>query len=632
MSSTTKDNNTSYRDGCMSPGYKSIKNSFIGNLLRKLTLKPSKSGRPQDETKNTPLTNPDSINSTINNKKDDAKLRTPRKVKVKSDHKGKYIPIEIPITYNEQVIDNSSPYPHNRPKDIHQLERKVDALGSQLNQIEQMLSSLVQSPKDNNSIKVNLNSVKDDLNSVKDTLNNDEKNDKDNTDEIKNTTKENLNSQAQNVTPKSSANETSKNSTKTNVHIRYCNECGRQKLLDEWCEPFWERYTNVNVALKSLLELNEEDFTSEIFKELKSHLMSNDQVVGRFNILRTYGITRDPDSKIYMIVMTLADDGDLSAYLKKHFSSLTFIKRLDILYDMATGLCQIHKSGLMHRDLHSGNVMCQRLNRGPGRDEEYRFVIGDLGQATPPKKDDTFGDVAQDPSLILEICSGLRPEIPSNTPKLYADLMQRCWSNNIEKRPSAQEIYSAIGTWLNQCLFVPNSNIAKEFEKGDEYSIKTPRSQKLHPNNVLYSTYHDVKALTTNLDHFGKEDSKLDIMDNDFEIPDSIDDEDSTFEIPDSFDEVEDSLDEAENSLDEVEDSIDNIDLDDIPITPTDESSVLNKLNIEDIKKEIVSKPSPQPISSTNDDVQVKENDEFRYSYQSMGSVKFEFSISDLED
>ncbi|CAG8767479.1 12542_t:CDS:2, partial [Dentiscutata heterogama] len=137
-----------------------------------------------------------------------------------------------------------------------------------------------------------------------------------------------------------------------------------------------------------LLELKEGELSSELFKELKSHLKSNDQVVGRFNILRTYGMTRDPVSKAYMIVMTLADDGDLSAYLRKHFFKLNFIKRLDILYDMATGVCQIHKSGLMHRDLHSGNVMCQRLTRrDPDRAEEYRFVIGDLGQATPPKKD-----------------------------------------------------------------------------------------------------------------------------------------------------------------------------------------------------------------------------------------------------
>ncbi|CAG8817529.1 29522_t:CDS:2, partial [Racocetra persica] len=240
----------------------------------------------------------------------------------------------------------------------------------------------------------------------------------------------------------------------------------------------------------------------------------------------------------------------------------------------------------------------------PGRDEEYRFVIGDLGQATPPKKDDNqvFGVLPYiAPEVLCEkpytqaadICSGLRPEIPSNTPKLYADLMQRCWDGNIEKRPSALEIYSTIGTWLNQCLFVPNSNIAKEFKRGDELNTK------LHVyKNCIQIMFCIVLIMML------KEDSKLAIIDNDFEIPDSIDDEDnedSAFEIPDS-------LDEDADSLDDVEDSIDNIDLDDIPITPTDESSVLNKLNIENIKKEIVSKPSSQPISSTNDDVKVKEN------------------------
>ncbi|CAG8748035.1 1561_t:CDS:2, partial [Gigaspora rosea] len=299
----------------------------------------------------------------------------------------------------------------------------------------------------------------------------------------------------------------------------------------------WERYSNVNVALKSLLELKEKDFTSELFKELKSHLMSNDQVVGRFNILRTYGMTHDPTSNVYMIVMTLADDGDLSAYMKKHSSTLTFVKRLDILYDMATGLCQIHRSGLMHRDLHSGNVMYQRLKRrDPGRAEEYRFVIGDLGQATPPKKDNE-----------------VRPDIPMSTPKLYADLMKRCWSGNAEKRPDAHEIYSTIGTWLNQCLYVPNSKIAEEFKRGDEL-LKTPHLQTLHPNNFRYSTYHDTKALRMKLEELNEKTSA--VIDNknssNFEIPDSIENS-LAFEIPDS-------ICNEDSSAFEIPDSIDNAD------------------------------------------------------------------------
>ena len=66
--------------------------------------------------------------------------------------KGKYVPIEIPISYNEQFEISSLPSPQNRPKDIYQLEQKVDALGNQLSKMEKMLSALVQLPKVNNPI------------------------------------------------------------------------------------------------------------------------------------------------------------------------------------------------------------------------------------------------------------------------------------------------------------------------------------------------------------------------------------------------------------------------------------------------------------------------------------------------
>lgn len=319
----------------------------------------------------------------------------------------------------------------------------------------------------------------------------------------------------------------------------------------------WERYSNVDVALKCL---KTEIFT-ELFEELKSHLKSNNELVGRFNTLRTYGITYDPEIKTYLMVTTLADDGDLSVYLKNQFSTLTYTKKLEILYDIAIGLTQIHKSGLVHRDLHSGNVMCQGIKgRRKGRGEEYRFVIGDLGQATPPKKDDcvfgvmpyiapevfctqfytqaadvysfgilmweittglkAFNDRIHDKFLMFDIIySELRPDISPNTPKLYSHLMKRCWDNNKEKRPSAYELYTTIGLWLNQCLFAPNSDIAKEFKKGDELRSMVPQLQVLHPNNVQYSTSHDVKGLSK-LQQF----ETLDDMNSDFEIPDSLED------------------------------------------------------------------------------------------------------------
>ncbi|CAG8525370.1 15443_t:CDS:2 [Cetraspora pellucida] len=293
-------------------------------------------------------------------------------------------------------------------------------------------------------------------------------------------------------------NPPTKSTSTINGYENNCTRCGQKND--------WERYSNVDVALKSLKNIKEEDITSDLFKELKSHLKSNDQIVGRFNVLRTYGITFDPELKVYMMVMTLADYGDLSAYLHQNFSTLTYIKKLELLYDIATGLTQIHKSGLVHRDLHSGNILCQGIkDNNLGRGEEYRFVIA-------------FGEVRLNTSLALKICSGNRPDIPFNTPKLYSDLMQRCWSNNIEERPSAHELYMTIGIWLNQCLFVPNSEIAKEFKNGDELRPKIQKPQVLHPDNVLYSTVYDIIDPTDQKtsDLFNIEDS------TDFEIPEDL--------------------------------------------------------------------------------------------------------------
>ncbi|CAG8763637.1 6028_t:CDS:2 [Cetraspora pellucida] len=462
--SNTINNNTRYRYGCMGPGYKTL-NGFVGKLFRKISSRPYQSNESQETTDNPSLTNSHSTNSITNHKTFNVGIQAPNKAKVKPDRKGKYVMSEA--SYNEQPGNSSLPSQRNRSEDIYNLNRKVDALGAQLTQIEQTLNTLVQiRTTQNNSANIIIN------------------------------------------TP-------SQSSKISNDHIHYCTKCGHKNLLDEWTKwntekNDWERYSNVDVALKSLSEFKDEDFTSGLFEEviiftpalkvwytdvtfnlniihsliqrdvtrilntfltcfikaLKSHLTSNNQVSGRFTTLRTYGMTYDPKLKAYMMVMTLADYGDLSAYLKKEFSTLSYIHKLEILYDIATGICQIHKSGLVHRDLHSRNVMCQGIkNRSLGRGENHRFVIGK------------------------------RPDIVPNTPKLYADLMQRCWCGNKEKRPSAFELYMTIGTWLNQCLFVPDSEITKRFKKGDEHSLKIPQSQSLHPENVLYSTYHKTLPL-----------------------------------------------------------------------------------------------------------------------------------------
>ncbi|POG80864.1 kinase-like domain-containing protein, partial [Rhizophagus irregularis DAOM 181602=DAOM 197198] len=44
---------------------------------------------------------------------------------------------------------------------------------------------------------------------------------------------------------------------------------------------------------------------------------------------------------------------------------------------------------------------------------------------------------AHDINLAKDICNGKRLEISDDTPNFYAELIQQCWDNDPEKRPTA---------------------------------------------------------------------------------------------------------------------------------------------------------------------------------------------------
>ncbi|RGB29253.1 kinase-like domain-containing protein [Rhizophagus diaphanus] len=70
-----------------------------------------------------------------------------------------------------------------------------------------------------------------------------------------------------------------------------------------------------------------------------------------------YGITKDPESRNFMIVMGYAMYGSLRQHLNDSFNSTKWEKKLKILRNIAQGLACIHHEGLIHRDFHCGNIL-----------------------------------------------------------------------------------------------------------------------------------------------------------------------------------------------------------------------------------------------------------------------------------
>ncbi|POG72508.1 kinase-like domain-containing protein, partial [Rhizophagus irregularis DAOM 181602=DAOM 197198] len=186
----------------------------------------------------------------------------------------------------------------------------------------------------------------------------------------------------------------------------------------------------------------------------------------------------DPTSN-YMIVMKYYESGNLYQYLDRHNGILSWKDIIGILQGFARGLERIHIEGEIHKNLHGGNLLIEddkistdaRIGDvglyGPSyiiKNENPNKIYGVLPYVAPEvlrgKNYSTASDIfsfginmntlatgqrpwynrAHDYNLAKDVCNGLRPAISDDTPKFYADLMEQCWDDEPDKRPTASHI------------------------------------------------------------------------------------------------------------------------------------------------------------------------------------------------
>ncbi|RGB30367.1 kinase-like domain-containing protein [Rhizophagus diaphanus] len=196
---------------------------------------------------------------------------------------------------------------------------------------------------------------------------------------------------------------------------------------------------NKLVALKSLN--NSKNITLEFMNEIALH----NKIGNSFSIIDFHGITQDPITKNYMMVLEYAKEGSLRNYLDKYYNKLSWDDKLLHLYYIASGLVSIHKNGLVHRDFHISNILvsnytkitdmglCKPVNCD-ATENTKKCIYGVLPYIAPEilqgqnytKAADiySFGiimyevisglppyhDVSHDKNLAIKICQGLRPK------------------------------------------------------------------------------------------------------------------------------------------------------------------------------------------------------------------------------
>ncbi|CAI2167600.1 17999_t:CDS:2 [Funneliformis geosporum] len=192
---------------------------------------------------------------------------------------------------------------------------------------------------------------------------------------------------------------------------------------------------------------------------------------------------------------------DLKHYIFENFYKIQWNQKLKILHQIIFALNNLHIRGIIHRDFHSGNILCEN---------EDDIVISDLGISklitesldndhmcygiipyiapeifqkqnfcetlindsniecrSHTKASDIysfgiimwelmagrrpFWDQNYDTDLIIKICDGIRPPIVTNAPEGFINIMQECWNANPNKRPTASYIFDVIDKiYLNE--------------------------------------------------------------------------------------------------------------------------------------------------------------------------------------
>ncbi|CAB4395964.1 unnamed protein product [Rhizophagus irregularis] len=300
------------------------------------------------------------------------------------------------------------------------------------------------------------------------------------------------------------------------------------------------------LALKSF-----SNFNSATAKEVVHELKLQRDVHFCKNIISFYGITAD-ENKNYLFVLEYADGGTLKQYLKKNLNNLTWDNKINLAYQLASAVSCLHKEKIVHRDLHSSNVLVHQNNIkladfglskriddattqsasfgvipyiDPARFNSKRKSSDPLIVYTLNKMSDVYSvgvllweissyrppfyteDKNYEVSLVFDISNGHRETVVPNTPEEYSKLYIECWDGEPCNRPTINQVVERLKTILMKSIILKTNSIAgncfslPEFEMNllieDNSSIDNTGHNSL---NSLNSLHGEISQIINNFD------------------------------------------------------------------------------------------------------------------------------------
>ncbi|CAB5320900.1 unnamed protein product [Rhizophagus irregularis] len=271
----------------------------------------------------------------------------------------------------------------------------------------------------------------------------------------------------------------------------------------------------MKVALKRLN--GSETITDENLNEIKMHW----ELYSRNNsFLEFYGISKDPETKEFFVVIQFANQRNLRYVLSNHFSTISWKEKINYLYGLAIDLKNLHEFGYYHKNVHSGNILQDDGDSylsnfeysEPSNKQEsdnkicgvlsyiapevligesytlssdiYSFgvIMAEISSGKPP-----FYKRRHDANLASEICNGIRPEFGRGTPEVYKKLAYKCMNANSNQRPTANELHELLYFWRDSINF---------YDK--KYPVVEKFGYKEKEINSIFKQANSVKLTNTN--------------------------------------------------------------------------------------------------------------------------------------
>ena len=214
-------------------------------------------------------------------------------------------------------------------------------------------------------------------------------------------------------------------------------------------------------------------------------------------------------------MLDYAEGRDFNYWIKKHYKNFDWSIKINAISGIIQGINEIHQKQIVHRDIHTGNILLSIMTLNLYNNSIYisdMGLCGEVGNIDETKiygiipymapevlrgKPYTqvadiysfgmvmyfvatgrqpFANCAHDYNLVYDICKkGVRPEINEpEPPKCYIDLMTKCWDSNPDNRPKAIEICELIDLFRKSYIydasqFEEGRQYKKQFEEAEEY-------------------------------------------------------------------------------------------------------------------------------------------------------------------